>query len=248
MKFLINSVIFSLSLLVALTNCQNGSWTFEPTGNSTPMYSTTPMPSYNNSGYSMISDAISIIASDLMRKIDPWLEDHFYVSSEDLFSGNITQDTIQAWVEWIIDYENNMFYMEMTNQSLPMSYYQQTFDQKYEQLMNNIAEILFTKLKDMFFDMFFQDGNNNYNNNGTNNTNSTGNSTWTNVANKVLNLAQLPQRPERARRAAEEEPAQPPSSGRSRHNSGRGGKSGGRRSSPLEGKMGRLLLTMLQDY
>lgn len=137
-----------------------------------------------------------------------------------------------------------MFYMEMTNQSLPMSYYQQTFDQKYEQLMNNVAEILFTKLKDMFFDMFFQDGDNN--NNGTNNTNSTGNSTWTNVANKVLNLAQLPQRPDRARRAAEE-PALPPSSGRSRR-SGRGGKSGGRRSSPLDGKMGRLLLTMLQDY
>lgn len=91
-----------------------------------------------------------------MQKFDPWLMENFYVSFEDIFTGNITHDTIQAWVEWFIDNQNNMFYMKTMNESLPMSYYQQTFDEKYSQLMSNIAEMIFSDFTRIFdlFDMF----------------------------------------------------------------------------------------------
>lgn len=96
------------------------------------------------------------IVADLVQKFDPWLMENFYVSLEDILSGNITQDTIQAWVEWFIDNKNNMFYMKTMNESLPMSYYQQTFDEKYSQLMSNIAEMIFSDFTSIFdlFDMF----------------------------------------------------------------------------------------------
>ena len=81
--------------------------------------------------------------------MDPWLIDNFYVSFEDILNGDIEMSTIEAWAEALIDYENNEIYMMQTNQSLPMEYYQQTFDQKYEQLMSNIANMLVDWFKDM---------------------------------------------------------------------------------------------------
>ena len=84
-----------------------------------------------------------------MRRLDPWLMDNFYVSFEDIMSGDIDMSTIEAWAEALIDFENNEFYMMAKNESLPMDYYRQTFDEKYEQLMANIANMLVDWFKDM---------------------------------------------------------------------------------------------------
>lgn len=76
---------------------------------------------------------------DILPKLNYWLEENLYTNWEDLSTGNISQDTIQAWVGMLINHWNNEFSLMETNSSLPMSYYNQTFDQDYEQLFENIA-------------------------------------------------------------------------------------------------------------
>lgn len=95
---------------------------------------------------------------DIIKRLDPWFIEHFYISLEDLLSFNMTESTFQAWAESFIDYENEQFSLMIKNETLPMEYYQQSFDEKYTQLMQNIANWLiweFTGMMDM------NDGNNN---------------------------------------------------------------------------------------
>lgn len=74
-----------------------------------------------------------------MEKTNSWLMENFYVSWDELLTGKIGKETIMAWVEGAIDKVNYCVYRSATNCSLPMTYYQKTFDEKYVKFWHNIV-------------------------------------------------------------------------------------------------------------
>lgn len=102
----------------------------------------------------MIEEAVNQIAMDIMThltdELNNFLEYYFFTNLIDIENFNISDDSLFAFTESVIDSLNEAFYEMKYNESLPMFYYRQTYDEKFSQLMSNLQEAFHEHLAEWF--------------------------------------------------------------------------------------------------